>query len=178
MKKIIVDIDNTLWDFASVFYERITKVNPDFSPPKGWHTFDFWKAYLSPKQFYGIIRDIHMDQNLFSPYPQAESFLSSLNENDFTVIVASHREKGTFDVTARWLRQNNLIFDELHISNDKTILFKECRAIVDDSPMTLEKAAKAGIIGVGLRMPWNERENYTLFDSLAEVLQYLKKQLP
>jgi FMN phosphatase YigB (HAD superfamily) len=177
VKKIIVDIDNTLWDFASVFYERIRKVNPDFSPPEGWHTFDFWKAYISPKQFYKIIRDIHMDQYRFSPYPLAEQFLLSLKENSFYIIIASHREKGTFDVTARWLNQNNLIFDELHISYDKTILFKECLAIVDDSPITLEKAAKAGIIGVGLRMPWNEREDYILFDNLTEVLQYLKKQL-
>jgi FMN phosphatase YigB (HAD superfamily) len=177
MKKIIVDIDNTLWDFASVFYERIKKVNPDFVPPTGWHTFDFWKAYLSPKEFYSIIRDIHMDQEKFPPYPQAESFLLSLKDNGFYVVIASHREKGTFDVTKKWLNQNNLIFDEIHISHDKSVLFEDCSAIVDDSPITLKKAVKAGIIGVGLRMPWNEKEDCVLFDDLAETLQYLKKEL-
>jgi len=177
MKKIIVDIDNTLWDFASVFYERIKKVKPDFVPPTGWHTFDFWKAYLTPKEFYGIIRDIHMDQEKFPPYPQAEHFLFMLKESGFHVIIASHREKGTFDVAERWLKQNNLIFDELHISHDKTVLFDDCSAIVDDSPITLKKAVKAGIIGVGLKMPWNEKEDCVLFDDLIETLRYLKKEL-
>jgi hypothetical protein len=175
MEKIIVDIDNTLWDFASVFYERMKKINPDFAPPEGWHTFDFWKAYISPKQFYGIIMGIHMDQNLFLPYQDAALFLASLKEKGFYIIIASHREKGTFNVTERWLHQNNLIFDELHISYDKTILFHECRAIVDDSPITLGKAAKAGIIGVGLRMPWNEREDYNLFDNLLKILDFIEK---
>jgi hypothetical protein len=176
MKKIIIDIDNTLWDFASAFSERIKNISPDFPPLQEWHTFDFWKAYISPKQFYSIIREIHMDQDLFSPYAQAKLFLSLLKEEGFYIIIASHREKGTFDVTARWLNQHSLMFDELHISHDKTILFNECRAIVDDSPITLGKAAKAGLIAVGLRMPWNEQGNYTLCDDLTEVFQYLKKQ--
>ena len=29
MKKIIVDIDNTLWDLAPVFFEYLQKYNPD-----------------------------------------------------------------------------------------------------------------------------------------------------
>ena len=69
---IIVDIDNTLWDFAAVFYERMKKYNPDIIPVPEWHLFDFWKAYVSPRTFYAIIKEIHREQESFPPYPDAE----------------------------------------------------------------------------------------------------------
>ena len=115
-----------------------------------------------------------MDQDGFAPYPEASSFLSSVKENGFYIIIASHREKGTLDATARWLRANKLAFDEIHLSYDKTVLFDDCWGVVDDSPFTLRKAQVAGIIGTGLRTPWNEYENYPLFDNLIQVLNFLK----
>ncbi|MCX5811415.1 MAG: hypothetical protein NT178_02565 [Proteobacteria bacterium] len=175
MKKIIVDIDNTLWDFATVLYERIRKVNTAVAPPKEWYVFDFWKAYVSSQTFYSIIKSIHMDQERFLPYQDAQSFLTSLKELDIHIIIASHREKGTLGATIKWLKQHSLIFDEIHLSYDKTVLFNECWAIVDDSPFTLEKATNAGIIGTGLKMPWNEHEDYPLFYNLPEVLHFLKE---
>ena len=173
MKKIIVDIDNTLWDLAAVLYERMAVVSPKLTPPEEWRKFDFWRDYVPPRVFYGLIKDIHMDQCKFTPYPDAALFLSSLKENDFHIIIASHREKGTLDATARWLRTYNLHFDEIHLSYDKTVLFDNCFGIVDDSPLTLEKAHAARIVGAGLRMPWNEDEDYPLFDNLTGVAQYV-----
>jgi hypothetical protein len=177
VKKIIVDIDNTLWDFASVLHERMKRINPDVVSRLEWHLFDFWKSYVTPKEFYAVIKSIHMDQEQFLPYPDAREFLSSLKELDLHIIIASHREKGTRGVTTTWLNQNNLVFDELHLSNDKTVLFSDCWAVVDDSQFTLEKAAKAGIIVTGLKMPWNKDTDYPLFNNLIEVFQYLKERL-
>jgi hypothetical protein len=176
VKKLIVDIDNTLWDLAAVLYERMAKVNPVLPRPSEWREFDFWKRYLSPRTFYSLIRDIHMDQNMFTPYPDAGFFLASLKEMDFHIIIASHRQKGTLDATARWLQTNDLTFDEIHLSFDKTAVFDDCWGIVDDSPFTLRKAEKAGIVGTGLQMPWNEEEDYPLFGNLGEILQYLKDE--
>jgi hypothetical protein len=93
------------------------------------------------------------------------------------IIVASHREKGTLSATLSWLNANNLVLDEIHLSNDKTILFDDCQGVIDDSPLILEKAVQSGIIGTGLRMPWNMNTVYPLFDSLTDVLQYLKENL-
>jgi len=178
MKKIIVDIDNTLWDFAPVLYERIKKVEPRIGPPKTWHVFDFWKPFISPGMFYSIIKDIHMEQGLFTPYPESPFFLSSLKEMGFHIVIASHRENVSFDVTKKWLHNKNLVFDELHVSNNKAVLFNECVAIVDDSPFTLQKASAAGMIATGLKMPWNKDDDYVLFDNLSEIIQYLKNQIP
>ncbi len=175
MHKIVIDIDNTLWHFAPVLYERMKRVNPDFAPASGWNSFDFWKAYVSPRMFYDIIKGIHMDQEQFTPYPDARPFLASLKGLDIHITIASHREKGTLGVTVNWLNSHHLIFDDVHLSNDKSVLFDDCWAVVDDSPFVLDKAAGAGIIGTGLKMPWNDRGGYTLFDNLTEVLHYLKE---
>jgi hypothetical protein len=68
---------------------------------------------------------------------------------------------------------HNLAYDEIHLSNDKSVLFNDLCAIVDDSPSVLDKAKAAGIIRVGLRCPWNEDIDHPLFDTLLEVLNYL-----
>jgi len=46
-KKIIADIDNTLWDLAREFRARLTKINPQISPPSLWGDREFWERYLS-----------------------------------------------------------------------------------------------------------------------------------
>ncbi len=176
MSTIIVDIDNTLWDFASVLYQRMRAVNPSVTPPQEWHIFDFFKTYISTETFLEIIKSIHVDQDHFLPFGDARSFLSSLKALGFHIIIASHREEGTYEVTAKWLEENDLVYDELHLSYDKTVLFDDCAAVIDDSPFVLEKAKEAGVMGLGLRMAWNESEEYLLFESLTEILGFLEKQ--
>lgn len=177
MKNIVVDIDNTLWAFAPVLYERMKKVNARVTPPEQWGLFDFWKSYVTPREFYEAIKSIHMDQEQFTPYPDAGGFLASLKGSGFHIIIASHREKGTLGPTVNWLNANSLTFDDIHLSNDKTVLFDDCLAVVDDSPFTLDKAASLGIIGTGLKMPWNSDTTYPLFNNLTDVFQYLKRRL-
>jgi hypothetical protein len=176
MDKIIVDIDNTLWDLAPVLYARIREVNPHMPPPAEWDNWDFWQPYVSPKEAYAVLHNIHLEQEKFTPYDDAPWFLASLKERGFHIIVASHRQMGALDATARWLRRNGLAHDEIHLSHDKTVLFDDCWGVVDDSPITLSKARDAGIVRTGLRNPWNEREDHPLFDSLVEILRYLKEQ--
>ncbi len=177
MKKIVVDIDNTLWDFAPVLYERLRRLNPNMTLPAEWRAWDFWRPYLTSHELYEAIRDLHMEQDTYPVYPEASKFLSSLKELGLYIIIASHREKGTLDATTRWLTKHSLPFDEVHLSHDKSILFPDCWAAIDDSPVTLEKAAAAGIVRAGLRTPWNEHEDQPLFDNLMEVLDYIQNRL-
>jgi hypothetical protein len=176
MDRIIVDIDNTLWDLAPVLYEHIRELNPDMPPPAQWDNWDFWKPYVSLARAYEVLHHIQLRQEEYSPYDDAAWFLASLKERGFHIIVASHRRKEALDATARWLRNNNLIHDEIHLSYDKTILFDDCWGIVDDSPVTLGKARDAGIVRAGLKNPWNEGEDHPLFESLSGVLQFLERQ--
>jgi hypothetical protein len=180
MRKIIIDIDDTLWDFISVFYKRMKRAYPDAVIPTDWRELLFWMRHDSPETLsnaVSIMRGIHMDQDQFSPFPEAKHFIASLRGRGFHITIASHRDQETTDVTARWLVQNDLIFDDLHLSKDKTVLFDDCWAVVDDSPIILRKARKAGIIGVGLKTPWNEKEDCLLFNDLTEILRYLDERL-
>ncbi len=174
MRKIIVDIDNTLWDLAPVLYERLLEASPGFPHHSQWRTWSFWKGLIPAEQLYGIIRDVHMEQDTFEPYGQSRSFLEQLHRKGFQIIIASHREKETFTSTRRWLWKHGLPFDDIHLSYDKTVLFDDCWAVVDDSPVTLEKARQAGIVRAGLKNPWNETEDHPLFTDLGEIYEYLE----
>lgn len=117
-----------------------------------------------------------MEQDNFQPYKDARIFLERLRKKGFYIVIASHRERETLPSTRRWLEKNDLPFDEIHLSYDKTVLFDRCWAIIDDSPVTLDKARSAGIVRAGLKNPWNEREDHPLFGSLEEIYDYLQNQ--
>ncbi|HOD78880.1 MAG TPA: hypothetical protein PK125_11355 [Syntrophorhabdus sp.] len=174
VKKIAVDIDNILWDFSPVFWERLRRINPDIIPPTVWNRWDFWHQYVTTKQLYGAIKEIHLEQEKFRPFDDASLFLSSLRDMGFYIIIASHREKGTIEPTERWLGMYRLVYDEIHLSSDKSVLFNDLCAVVDDSPSVLDKAKAAGIVRAGLRCPWNKDTDHPLFDTLPEILSYLK----
>jgi hypothetical protein len=75
------------------------------------------------------------------------------------------------------MQKNRLAHDEIHLSYDKSVLFPDSIALVDDSPLNLGKAVEAGILGTGLLFPWNENSGFPLFKTLSEVLEYLDSKL-
>jgi hypothetical protein len=80
--------------------------------------------------------------------------------------------------TERWLARHGLPYHELHLSLDKTVLFPKADIVVDDSPLTLEKAIESGALGAGLLFPWNRAyasNGFRLFQNLNEVLDYILK---
>ena len=42
-RKIIVDIDNTLWNLAPVLWEHLKAINPKMPEPSEWSYWDFWE---------------------------------------------------------------------------------------------------------------------------------------
>ncbi|MCX7914663.1 MAG: hypothetical protein N2511_08800, partial [Thermodesulfovibrionales bacterium] len=121
-----------------------------------WHSWDFWKHYLRAEDFYKVINKIHLKQDVFGVYPDAGDFIKELKARNYKIIIASHREEQSRISTINWLLKHNLLFDELHLSYDKTVLFKCCTIVIDDSPHVLEKAQKLNIIATGLEFPWNK----------------------
>ncbi len=179
MSKIaIIDIDNTLWQFSDAFYLELKKINKDFPTPDQWCTYDIWEGYCSVEAFIAAINTIHynQDSDRYQPYPESKDFLSSLKENGFHIILASHRMKEMRQSTERWLADHRLPYDELHLSLDKTVLFPNVDIVVDDSPLTLAKAIESGALGAGLLFPWNgaySSNGFRLFQNLNEVLDYI-----
>jgi hypothetical protein len=175
-RRIVVDIDNTLWDFSSVFWERLRQISPHVMPPASWDAWDFWVDSVPEKVLYQTIKGIHLDQEQFSPYDDARTFLAALMENRFHIVIASHRDRETMGATVRWLHNFRLPYHEVHLSYDKSVLFGDCCAVVDDSPVVLNKAEAAGIVRAGLVLPWNRGTGHPLFDNLSEVLTYVKSE--
>jgi phosphoglycolate phosphatase-like HAD superfamily hydrolase len=176
MKKIIVDIDNTLWDLAPVFFEYLQKYNPEIPVEDLKRGETRLKGYIPREDLFRVLKEIHMRQGDFEPYTDAKEFLDAVKEMGLYIIIASIRDEETRVATEKWLRKYDLHYDELHLSNDKTVLFPEAWAIVDDSTWTLDRAAQAGIVRTGLVNVWNANRGHSLFPTLKEVLEYLKSQ--
>jgi hypothetical protein len=176
MQRIIVDIDNTLWDFASVFEVKLKEEIPDIPPCNEWK-WDFYKEYITEEELYRIVNDIHIIQHLFEPFPSARWFLDSLFKNGYDIVIASHRHEDSRGVTERFLIKHGLRYNELHLSYNKAILFDSSNAIVDDSPHLLDEAQQKGLICTGLSYSWNRNTGHTLFQSLEEVLEFILRKL-
>jgi 5'(3')-deoxyribonucleotidase len=178
-KKAIVDIDNTLWHFCDVLYERLKKINETMPHPDDWIDWDFWENYCSKEEFIYAIQDIQLNQDdeRHLPYPEAKDFLATLKEHNFHIIIASHRTPASMEQTHGWLVKHGLAFDEIHLSYDKTVLFdRSCDIVVDDAPHVLEKAVEKGIMAAGLTFPWNRHyanNGYTLLENLNEILSHI-----
>lgn len=176
-KIIIVDIDNTLWDFASVLYEKLRNINPHVLAPEHWHSWDFWKGYMDAGRFYQVVNEIHLEQNIFGVYPEASDFLKELKKLGYRITIASHRSEYSRVVTVSWLDKYNLCYDQLYLTYDKTILFSQCIAVVDDSPHILSKAYERSLIATGLEFAWNRGNGFKLYKNLSQVLDFLKAEI-
>ncbi len=172
-KKISIDIDNSLWDFAPVLWEYLKKANHLIPEPSTWNDWYFWREYVSDSILFQKVSDIQIRQEEFEPFSEAEQFLMTLKEAGNYIIIASHRSMDTFQTTENWLIKYSLVYDEIHLSHGKSVLFYDCYAIVDDSPQLLYEAARKGKIGCGLKKPWNDGMDYKLFTNLLEVSSYL-----
>jgi 5'(3')-deoxyribonucleotidase len=178
-KKAVIDIDNTLWQFCDVLYERLKRIKEDFPSIDQWTNWVFFEEYCSLEEFLHVIRGIHLEQDSerHLPYPEAKGFLEKLKEKDFYIVIASHRHDESRDQTENWLSRHGLIYDELHLSFNKTELFDEsCRVVVDDAPQVLERAHEKGALSAGLSFPWNRaysQNEFRLFANLKEVLGYI-----
>jgi hypothetical protein len=163
-KRVIVDIDNTLWDFGSILWEYLKAINVHTPDPSAWHEWDFWEDYVTEKEFYIAIHSIHLNQNhhKFKPYPESKSFLDSLMKDGYYLLIASHRDEDTRDSTIK-------------MAQDSWTRFRW--GIVDDSPILLDKAKHLGIVRTGLMHPWNTESGHPLFDNLNKVYEHLKKRM-
>lgn len=175
-KRIIVDIDNTLWDFASEFYRKIKVISPNIPPISQW-TWDFYMDYISLEDLASICNEIHMEQDIYKPFEFSQQFLSELISRGCHVIIASHREEKARQATERFFIKYNLPYTELHLTNDKTLLFNDCVAVVDDAPHILDEAKRENLICTGLEWPWNRNSGHILFKTLEDVLDFLIREL-
>jgi hypothetical protein len=177
MKEVIVDVDNTICDFAPVFYDELRKINPEIPKCSNWNEWNFYNGYMTNEEFYDAAHLAQMRIMECKPLQMSEYFLKMLSIR-FKVVIASHRQDESRDLLIEWMKLHNLVYDDIHISYDKTQIFNGVTAvIVDDSPTTLKIAHDKGIIATGLELPWNKdmRDCVYLGKDLVDVLSYIMR---
>jgi hypothetical protein len=135
-----------------------------------------WQGYCSADEFMLAVNAIHsgQDSERYLPYPEAKNFLSALKKNGYHITIASHRSPDYRTQTEKWLDKHGLLYDDLHLSFQKTVLFDaSVDVVVDDAPAVLEEALAKGVMATGLLFPWNRAyagNGFRLFERLDEIL--------
>lgn len=169
--RIAIDIDSTLhhyWDALADAAKRRFGVDLPYEQQSTWDI-----ALLKPRQLEACIAETHSDRQIAAaePYEGAVEAIRRWHEAGHFIHITSHRRRDSHEVTARWLAEIGLPYDELYCSDDK---IERCREIgidllIDDSPVNLERAIDAGIAAATISHPWNrdlcETEDVVCADS-------------
>jgi uncharacterized protein len=155
--RIAVDIDSTLhhyWDQLSAIAKRRFGVDLPYETQFTWDI-----TRLRPEQVHACVAETHSEAHVLAaePYPGAVETIARWHAAGHFIQVTSHRVPTAHEATARWLGQIGLPYDELHCSWDKIARCVELEidVLIDDSPVTLVKAAEAGITPATIEHPWN-----------------------
>ena len=158
MARIAIDIDSTLhhyWDlFRSIVRERFD-VDLAYEDQTDWGITRLPDDYVR-----AAVSETHSDENIAAaePYPHAAETVRAWYEQGHWIHITSHRAETCAPATARWLDETGIPFHDLHCSWDKVTRCVELGidVLVDDSPVNLDRARAAGILGATIRHPWNQ----------------------
>jgi beta-phosphoglucomutase-like phosphatase (HAD superfamily) len=157
LARIALDIDSTLhhyWElFRSIVRER-HGVDLPYEDQTDWGFMPIPQEFID-----AAVQETHSDENIAAaePYPGAAEAIQAWHADGHWIHVTSHRAPSCAAATARWLEQAGIPFDDLHCSFDKVTRCIELGIdlLVDDSPVNLERARAAGIMGATIIHPWN-----------------------
>ena len=154
---IAIDIDSTLhhyWDQLSHAAQRRFGIALPYDDQVTWGI-----TLLRPEQIRACVQETHSEARVLAaePYPGAVETVREWHAAGHFIHVTSHRATASHDATERWLRRIDLPYDELYCSDDKIARCREIgiEVLIDDSPVTLERALDAGITAATLLHPWN-----------------------
>lgn len=158
MARIALDIDSTLHDYWPLFRRIVNErhgIDLPYEEQREWGT-----TLLDREDVVACIEETHSRANILAaePYPGAVEAVRDWHRSGHWIHVTSHRHTYAHEATARWLEQIGMPYDDLHCSFDKVSRCLELgiHVLVDDSPVNLEKARRAGIVAATLVHPWNE----------------------
>ena len=157
MARIALDIDSTLhhyWDLLDELSRRRYGISLDYHEQTSWSI-----TKLEHEQLHALVKETHSQEHVLraEPYPDAVETVRQWHEEGHWIHVTSHRAGRAHEVTAEWLAQIGMPYDDLHCSYDKITRCVELEidVLVDDSPVNLKSAREQGIIGATIVHPWN-----------------------
>ena len=158
MARIALDVDSTLHDYWPLFRRVVNErhgLDLPYEEQREWGT-----TVLPRDEVVACIEETHSNENILAaePYPGAVEAVSAWHEAGHWIHITSHRHTYAHDATATWLERIGMPYDDLYCSFDKVSRCVELGidVLVDDSPVNLVKAKRAGIVPATLIHPWNE----------------------
>src|SRR3990167_3362396 len=137
-KRCILDVDGTLWDFHSVLHEILHDLygSPKNVVPTTWLWYTEW---MTDEQFFHGVSLAHDEQWNHDAFSGAEQLINELHEQNYEIIVASHRDlkRGRAYDLAIWLVSKvSDKWTSIYAGPSKHFLIKPNDLVIDDSPKT------------------------------------------
>lgn len=161
--RIGVDLDGVCYDFAASFRQYLDlKGNKlDFPAPTRWEFYEDWGFSLD--EFVGLCHagvDAGVVFKHGAPHKGTREALRALHRAGHTIHIITDRSFGSAGASKRatreWLQFNQLPYDTLTFSNDKTVVPTDF--MIDDKLQNYDALERAGCNVYLLDRPWNQDE--------------------
>ena len=175
MKRCILDVDGTLFDFHRPLHKRLHELY-DFPETEATRWNWYKDAGITDKQFYKAVDDIHAQQMLYNPYNGAYALFRALDTLGFEIFVASHRRSQTAQILAEWLARSWLQpYSALYVGPSKKQFFRTGDLLIDDAPHTIQLGCDMGMDVVYLAWPWNRDLPGERLPELWNIVEYIRE---
>lgn len=156
--RIGIDMDGPMYSFvtdAAAVVAMYLGVDPsDLSPATTEDFFTQWG--VESEQFWNLIKDAVADGRVSRwgiPVVGAVDAISDLRAKGHTIHIVTGRETYAAANTVAWLSDNEVEYDSLTFSGDKTVVATD--VFLDDNTAHLDALKSAGTITARYMCPWN-----------------------
>lgn len=142
--KIGLDIDGVIGNFMSLLLVKLKNLGYGVSLESYDRRYEEWakQVGMPRRDFIKMIAKILKSINIFETRLVDDgipSYFSQLKKEGNEIFIVSHREKNSYQETAKWLKNKNIPYDGLFLVNDKKNTLKNLNldVYVDDDPLEL-----------------------------------------
>lgn len=175
--RILLDIDNIIYDFASPLKVKLDILTGSSIPISKWR-WDVWEQYnITKHKFYDIVSELHSRIDCFVPFSHVSLATYELSHN-YYIDVVSHRKKEFYEKTREWLLSNYIYFDNLILTHKKEELISYYDVVIDDSPHVQLAALSAGKKVISFKYSWCLHDSRIVFlNDWIEILNFLRDEI-
>lgn len=180
--RIGIDLDGCAYPFSEEFTPYAAKrLGVEKLPPIYDWEFHSSQWALSDEQLNDLIADAFLEQQVWhsaAPYTGFAEALWKLDEAGHTIVICSNRgirsdiERSAKLVTAKWLLDNRVPYNELILSADKRDA--DADIFIDDRPQAIPTLRLAGVDAVYMHRKWNQEYPYPRVHDWEEFVQYVE----